>query len=111
MIETGLKKTKKRVPQTFSEDGLLRFGDHIMLSNKKTTGVLVMNILDKFKTYEEAYGVSTTTKINGPNARNILVLERYEEKDGFEGNEVHYGQKVKFRVNTQFHKRPLLLHS
>lgn len=82
-----------------------------MLSNKKTTGVLVMNILDKFTSYEEAYGVTTTTKINGPNARNIVVIQRYEERDGFEGSEVHYGQKIKLACNSQFHKRNLLLHS
>ena len=110
-IETGFKSTKKRVPQTYSEDGLLRFGDHIMLSNKKTTGVLVMNILDKFKSYDEAYAVTTTTRINGPNARNIIVIQRYEEKDGFEGNELHYGQKIKFSNNSRFHKRKLYLHS
>jgi hypothetical protein len=111
MNEKSFKKTKKRVPQTFSEDGLLRFGDHIMLSNKKTTGVLVMNIMDKSKGYDEAYGVTTTTRVTGPNARNILVLERYEERDGFEGNEIHYGQKIKLVCNAQFHNRKLHLHS
>jgi hypothetical protein len=110
-IETGLKNAKKRVPQTYSEDGLLRFGDHVMMSNKKTTGVLVMNILDKFKGYDEAYGVTTTTTVFGPNARNIVSLQRYEERDGFEGNDVHYGQKIKLACNSSFHKRPLLLHS
>lgn len=110
-METGFKNTKKRVTQTYSEDGLLKFGDHIMLSNKKTTGVLVMNILDKLVSYDEAYGVTTTTRISGPNARNILVIQRYEELDGFEGGDVHYGQKIKFACNSQFHKRNLLLHS
>lgn len=82
-----------------------------MLSNKKTTGVLVMNLNDKFKSYDEAYGVATTTSIHGPNARNIVVLQRYEERDGFEGGDIHYGQKIKISCNSQFYKRPLLLHS
>jgi Ca2+-binding EF-hand superfamily protein len=110
-MEKTFKETKRRVPQTFSEDGLLHFGDHIMLSNKKTTGVLVMNKMDSVKNYDEAYGVTTTTKVVGPNARNIFVIERYEERDGFEGDNIHYGQKVKFRCNSHFHRRKLLLHS
>lgn len=110
-MEKSFKKTKRRVPQTYSEDGYLRFGDHIMLSNKKTTGVLAMNILDQSKGYDEAYGVTTTPRVAGPNARNILVIQRYEERDGFEGDQLHYGQKIKFACNSQFHKRKLLLHS
>jgi Ca2+-binding EF-hand superfamily protein len=102
---------KKRVPQTYSQDGTLRFGDSIMLSNKQTTGVIVMNNLEKVKNYDEAFGVTTTTKVTGPSVRNILVLQRYEERDGFEGNEVHYGQKVKFQNTSQFHRRKLNLHS
>jgi Ca2+-binding EF-hand superfamily protein len=109
--ETTFKKTKRRVPQTYSEDGILHFGDHVMLSNKKTTGVIVLNLLDKSTGYDEAYGVTTTTKVSGPNARNILVIERYEERDGFEGNNLHYGQKIKLACNSQFHNRHLLLHS
>jgi len=109
-MQTSFAKTKKRVPQTYSEDGLLHFGDHIMLSNKKTTGVIVMNILEKSEGYDEAYGVTTTTTISGPNGRNILVMERYEELDGFEGNDIHFGQKIKFRNNQQFHNRKLLLN-
>jgi Ca2+-binding EF-hand superfamily protein len=109
--ETTFKKTKRRVPQTYSEDGILHFGDHVMLSNKKTTGVIVLNLLEKSTGYDEAYGVTTTTKVSGPNARNILVIERYEERDGFEGNNLHYGQKIKLACNSQFHNRHLLLHS
>ena len=95
-LETSFKKTKKRVPQTYSEDGLLRFGDHIMLSNKQTTGIIAMNIMDRSKNYDEAYGVTTTPHVSGPNARNILVIERYEERDGFDDQMLHYGQKIKF---------------
>jgi hypothetical protein len=111
LMEKSFKKTKRRVPQTFSDDGYLRFGDHVMLSNKKTTGVLVMNIMDKFERYDEAYGITTTTKVSGPNARNILVIQRYEPMDGFDGDQLHYGQKIKFACNSQFHKRNLLLYS
>jgi len=70
-----------------------------------------MNILDKSTSYDEAYGVTTTTRVSGPNARNIVVIDRYEVQDGFEGNTVHYGQKIKFACNNSFHKRKLFLHS
>ena len=73
--------------------------------------MVAMNIMDKSNGYDEAYGVTTTTRISGPNARNILVIQRYEERDGFEGGDVHYGQKIKFSNNSQFHNRNLLLYS
>lgn len=104
-------KTQKRVPQTFSEDGLLHFGNNVMLSNKKTTGVLVMDGTAKLTGYDEAFAVTTTPIVTGPNSRNIVTITRYEEKDGFQGDNVHYGQKIKFTCNSQFHSRKLYLHS
>ncbi len=77
-FSTGAKK----VPQTFSADGKLRFGDKIMLSNKKTDACLVANIGEKIAAYEEAYAVTSSPHISGPNARCIFIIERVNPSDG-----------------------------
>lgn len=43
----------KKVPWTFSEDGLLRWNDKVMIANKKTNGILVLNIGQKTEALEE----------------------------------------------------------
>lgn len=99
------------MPQTYSPDGLLRFGDKIMLSNKATDACLVANIGEKIATYEEAYAVTSSPHISGPNARCIFLVERVNPADGYADNVVHYGQEVKFVTNPALHSRRLFLKS
>jgi len=50
-VETSYKK----VPWSFSTDGLLRSGDSILIFNKKTNGYLVMDIGTRASGIEESY--------------------------------------------------------
>lgn len=79
-----------QVPQTYSVDGRLRFGDSIMLQNKQTNGYLVFDMSDKQTGHDEAYACTTTDKAMGPCARSILVLSKGEE-DGAPDNVIRYG--------------------
>ena len=97
--QTNFSKGSKKVPQTFSSDGLLRFGDKIMLSNQKTDSCLVVNTAEKVATYEEAYSCTASPHISGPSARCIFFLERADPSDGFSDDIVHLGQKVRFATN------------
>ena len=91
-------KSFKKVPHTYSEDGQLRFGDKVMLVNKKTAGFLVIDMGDKIITHDEAYAVTTSKKAKVPSARNIFVIERGEKDDDYDDNIVHYGQKIKIKA-------------
>ena len=82
-----------------------------MLSSKAANAVLVSDIGEKIPAYEEAYASTTSPNITGPSARSIFVVERVEAQDGFSGNEVHYGQKVRFVTNPYFHGKKLYLKS
>ena len=104
-------KSFKRVPQTYSEDNLLRFGDKVMMLNKKTNGFLVLDMGDRITSYDEAYGVTTTNNNIAPCARSIFVLSRAEEGDGFSDETLHYGQKVRLLANPWIHHKKLYLHS
>ena len=74
--QTGFHNALKKVPQTFSPDGLLRFGDKIMLSNKKTDACMVADADKKLHAYEECYAVTSSPHITGPISRAIFVIER-----------------------------------
>jgi len=79
------------VPQTYSADGLLRFGDKIMLSNKKTNACLVANAGEKIATYEEAYAVTSSPNVTGPSSRCIFHIEKADANDVYSDNLVHFG--------------------
>jgi hypothetical protein len=62
----------KKVPWTFSPDGNLRWGDKLMMANKKTNGILVFNIGQKTESLEEQYQVTTTKQDMGPCGRSVF---------------------------------------
>jgi hypothetical protein len=51
----------KKVPWSYSRDGMLRYGDSLMLTNKKTRGNLVADIGDKVTSLDEAYMATTSS--------------------------------------------------
>jgi len=96
------------VPHTFSADGKLNHGDHILLANKQTNGFLVFDLDDRVNSLEEAYICTTTVRDIGPCGRSVLILQKAEEiGDGV----VRYGDKVRFVTNSQIFHKPLHLHS
>lgn len=62
----------KKVPHSYSADGYLRYGDKVMLLNKKTEGYLVFDMGDKIVTHDEAYANTTSKKATEASARNIF---------------------------------------
>jgi len=59
-----------KVPHTFSADGILKFGDTIMLKNQNTDACLANNIFDKTQPVGETYSVSAapTSSTSGADA-------------------------------------------
>ncbi len=82
-----------------------------MLLNKKTKGYLSFDLGDKITSLEEAYATTSNPKCEGPVARSMFILQRESQDDGFEGNELHYGQKIRIQSNSIIIKKPLYLHS
>ena len=96
------------MPHTFSEDGLLRYGDRIMLMNKCTNGFLVFDMGDKITSSDEAYSCTTTVKNVGPVGRSVLSIEKVNPTDD---EIVRYGEQVRFVTNPWIFHKPLYLHS
>jgi hypothetical protein len=96
LLATNITQSKygrsfKKVPQSFSEDGLVRFGYKVMLMNKKTKAYLSFDLGDKVTSLEEAYACTTNPKVDHPVARTMFILTRADNDDGYSGNEIHYG--------------------
>jgi len=61
------------VPHTFREDGMLHFGDSVLLKSCHTEGVLVFDMSDRITTHDEAYAVTATRNV-GAIARSVVML-------------------------------------
>lgn len=74
-----------------SPDGLLRFGQKVMLFNQQSKGFLSVNPYDEV-TKDYPSFMLTTSVMDIPSVRNTFVIERVDENDGFDDDVVHYGQ-------------------
>ena len=82
-VSTGLQY----VPISYSADGLLHYGDHIILMNKQTGGQLSIDISDKIVTTDEAYAVTTSAakKQPSPEARAVFIIQALDNPKAKEG--------------------------
>eukprot|EP00949_MAST-11_sp_MAST-11-sp1_P002871 g2871.t1 len=92
-----------RVPHSYSADGLLRFGDSVMLQNINTESFLVANTDDRIEVaLEEAYSVSAAPPNgrsgSGPVARNTFVITKWPKYD-YEDDVVRYQQPFMLACN------------
>lgn len=106
-----LAKSFKKVPHSYSEDGLLRFGDKVMCLNKKTEGYLVFDMGDNIITHDEAYANTTSKKANVPSARNIFVLSKAEKDEEYVDDIIRYGDKIRIQANKFMTGKDFYLHS
>ena len=106
-----LAKSLKKVPHSYSDDGMLRFGDKVMCLNKKTEGYLVFDMGDKIVTHDEAYANTSSKKANTASARNIFVLTKAEDDDDYEDDIIRFGSKIRIQANRFMTGKNLFLHS
>lgn len=104
-------KSFQRVPITHSDDGLLRFGNSIVLKNCLTNAALVFDMTDRITSHDEAYAVTSTPKEIGPCARSVLTIERADLEDGAPDDIVRFGQQIRILANPYINHKRLYLHS
>lgn len=83
----------KRVPWTYSADGLLHNGDSVMVSNACTGGWLCVDVGERQLGCDGDAFVLTTCKQNpGPIARSVFCVQKAEAADMFGSDDlVRYG--------------------
>lgn len=119
--ERKLLHSLQKASLSYVRDAYLHFDDHVTLYNLKTQGLLgiktneflkFINIIgcdvyDRIAGNDESYSVTSSTLI-GPCARSVFVLKRYE-KDMYQDNFIHYGQKVRIIANPRLLKKTVKL--
>jgi hypothetical protein len=94
-----------------SPEGVLCFGQSVMVVSHSTGGVLSANPYDVVPKTHDAYMVTTSRNV-AASVRNVFVLQRANPNDGFDDDAVHYGQDLRLCM-APFSKisGPVYLHS
>mmetsp|Transcript_33401 Transcript_33401/g.58549 ORF Transcript_33401/g.58549 Transcript_33401/m.58549 type:complete len:484 (+) Transcript_33401:825-2276(+) len=112
LSEQKLSKSLTKVGHSFSYDGGLHFGDKLMFINKQTNGFLACDVWDKIpNTTVPAYAVTSSVSVSTPVARAVFLVERADGRDGYPGDTVFYGQKLRLRVHPYLNREGLFLSS
>lgn len=77
-----------------SPDGLLHFGQRVMLFSQQSQGFLSVNPYDGVTKSSEAFMLTTSGR-SEPAVRNVFILDRADGNDGYDDDVVHYGQNVR----------------
>mmetsp|Transcript_125932 Transcript_125932/g.352612 ORF Transcript_125932/g.352612 Transcript_125932/m.352612 type:complete len:290 (+) Transcript_125932:90-959(+) len=95
-----------------SPDGYLRWGQSVMMLNHQAKGWLSVNPYDEVTKTSEAF-IMTTSAMSNPTVRNVFILDRVDDQDGYDDDVIHYGQLVRFVVPPFGSKmrRATFLHS
>jgi hypothetical protein len=69
-------RSTEPVPHTYSDDGLIRFGDAVMLRHNLTNAILTCDVFERVEPLLEQYLVSGSMGSTAPVARNVFRIVR-----------------------------------
>jgi hypothetical protein len=94
-----LEESLQQVQLSDSPDGLLHFGNKVLLINHQSEAFMCANPHEVIHKAQDAFAVTT-----GPNSnacvRNCFELERADPNDGFDDDVIHYGQNFRFKMES-----------
>lgn len=101
-IQKHMQTALKEVPLSYSSDGLIHIGDHVMLYSVETEGVLSADPSDPVAlgSGERAFAVTTSGLVKAHVARNVFVIEAYGSEAKV-GSPLKLGQMFRLRLNPQ----------
>mmetsp|Transcript_90810 Transcript_90810/g.177670 ORF Transcript_90810/g.177670 Transcript_90810/m.177670 type:complete len:511 (+) Transcript_90810:52-1584(+) len=99
------------VPHTYSEDGIIRFGDTVVLQHDNTGSVLACDPFDEIIAGQAKYLVSTVAEDPKPKARNTFRIVRPPPHmcnfdDNLNDPIVHIGQSFMLACNESLLLKP-----
>ena len=105
-VDTQQRDALQEVGLSFSPDGHVHFGDHVMLYSASTQGVLSCDPSDRANGGERSFAVTTSGLTKAHVARNTFVLEPYQPRDvGVRavriGDVLRYGDLFRLRLNPK----------
>ena len=116
-VDTQQRDALQEVGLSFSPDGFVHYGDHLMLYSASTQGVLSCDPSDRANGGERSFAVTTSTLTKAHVARNTFVVEPYQPREtGVKGvllgDPLHYGDLFRLRLNPKLcGGAPFYLHS
>jgi len=107
--QAKLQRSLEPADLSTSEDGKISFGMQMMAYNHKSEGFLAANANEEIP--KSNFALATTAgPNNNPCVRNVFMIERASNDDGFDGNTLHYGQLFRLTC-AQLLEFPMYLHS
>eukprot|EP00928_Gymnodinium_smaydae_P042766 TRINITY_DN28767_c0_g1_i1.p1 TRINITY_DN28767_c0_g1~~TRINITY_DN28767_c0_g1_i1.p1 ORF type:complete len:510 (-),score=74.37 TRINITY_DN28767_c0_g1_i1:340-1869(-) len=113
--KSSLGHTLELMPTSTAQDGVVHFGDSLMLRSGCTEGLLVGDVAAGVQIGDSGrmgFPVYTGPMMkNCP--RNVLTISRVRDDDGFENDgHLHYGQVMRLGASPQLYsERPTYLHA
>ncbi|CAE8606324.1 unnamed protein product [Polarella glacialis] len=108
----SLGHTLALMPTTNAADGLVHFGDSLMLRSACTHGLLnadavaQVSVNSGLRSSASGLVVSTSATLSSC-PRNVFTVSRVDDKDGFgDQTYVHYGQVIRLGTGAGLHDQP-----
>lgn len=103
-LESKMSLCNEIVPHTYSDDGLIRFGDTILLEHESTHTILACDPFEESVTGQEKYLVSTIVQEPVPKAMNAFRVVRPPQRqcnlnDNMDDPVLHIGQPFLLACN------------
>jgi hypothetical protein len=100
-VQSLLNKSLQEVGLSYSKDGYVHYGDHIMLYSVATEGVVSVDMSTPIASADKqgAYSVTSSTLTQAPVARNVFVIEPYGDQRN--GDVLRLGQPFRLRTNPK----------
>lgn len=97
-VQEKLNHALVEVSLTYSKDGYIHIGDHIMLYSVQTEGVLSVDTSTQVSSSDVAWAVTASTLTQAPVARNVFVVEAVEPGAKV-GDLLRLAEKFRLRCN------------
>lgn len=107
--QAKLERSLQPAELSKAEDGTLHFGHSVMVFNHQSEAFLAANAHETIPKANTAFATTTGPNSN-PCVRNVFQIERADPGDGFDGDQLHYGQVFRF-VCANVVEFPTYLHS
>lgn len=106
-----LEESLLRTELSATPDGLLHWGNQIMLFNHQSRAYMCANPFEPATKAHEAWMLNSSPNANAC-VRNVFELERADEYDGFDDDCVHYSQNFRCKLHpfSKIHS-PSYMHS
>uniref|UniRef100_A0A0G4H371 Uncharacterized protein n=1 Tax=Chromera velia CCMP2878 TaxID=1169474 RepID=A0A0G4H371_9ALVE len=106
-----LQKSLTPVDLSLCANGVVHFGDAVMLANHQTRCFLSVDPHDKVSKDRDCFTVTASGTVTSV-ARNVFVMKRANHEDGFgESTELHYGQHFRLATCEALAESETYLHS